>query len=117
MTYKTDVLVNEGQLTDFCIDTIAQWSSDPIQLFTSVISQAIAADGIGWCVVSETEQLGRACFVVYITTNKSLIVQALVNAIESNKQLWDQIWYQTTRGGQYVFHVPCTRVTTQESND
>lgn len=106
---KSDQLLDEdGYPTDSAITMIESWPWDNPDGWFSKIRELWWAPDWGWTTTVEQEvewEKTKSYTVHSVSTGGWSGNEALIRAMESNDMLWHTTWWQSRRGGHYIFKV------------
>lgn len=108
--YPNEFLDEDGYPTEFALDKIRTWDYTEgfDKLLEFVGSLWAYADAGYWTVerdVPDYYSSSKVWDIYTISTAGWSGNEDIIRALEGNRIFWMSCWYQSTRGGHYIFHV------------
>lgn len=102
-----DALVDDdGYPTDYCLKLIEDWHWSDSKGWFNFIENVWYMKGWGW---SEKEDIGpvtgRQVVSFSISTGGWSGNESIIGAMQRNQMMWSLTWYQSRRGGHYIFQL------------
>lgn len=102
-----DELVDDDRYpTDYCLKLIEDWHWSDSRGWFNFIENVWYMKGWGW---SEKEDIGpvtgRQVVSFSISTGGWSGNESIIGAMQCNQMMWSLTWYQSRRGGHYIFQL------------
>lgn len=112
-------LDEDGYPTEKALKLIEEWDYKDFEGLLAFVKDLWWYDEWGWDVVEIGEKLNHTDEIAkrktyYLSTGGWSGNEDIIRAMEKNWMLWWMIWYQSRRGGHYIFEAP--KVTFKSEN-